>query len=58
MIKILLVTDMTQLAEWSHPTPEIPSSNPNIGKKFEMYTLLANCKNVKMQKEAGKGPLK
>ena len=50
--------DVTQLAEWSQPTPEIPSSNPNIGKKFQMYTLLANCKNDKMQEEVGKGLLK
>ena len=45
---------MAQLVERSLPKPEIPSSNPNIGKYF-IYQLY-NRKDENKEKESGNCP--
>ena len=46
---------VAQLVERSLPTPEIHSSNPNIGK---LYLSMVHWKDENKEKEAGNGPLK
>ena len=49
---------VAQLAEWSLPIPEDPSSNPVIGNFYLfIYLLLTFCRrDENKEKEAGNGP--
>ena len=50
---------VAQLAERLHPTPEICSSNPDIGNISNVFICqLLSRKDENNEKEAGKGPLK
>ena len=51
---------MTQLVEWSLPTPEFSGSNPAIGKFYVVLTVSKFCveRTRIKKKEAGNGPFK
>ena len=49
---------MAQLAERSLPTPEVRSSNPDIGNISNINCQLLSRKDENKEKEAGNGPFK